>query len=155
LTSQLLQYFSSYVLITGCVKYNSVTGACMECGASQFLDASINSPYKCTNTCNALTSVIILDNLDGAVNICGVATNYLPMIGLQTLINTGPTGITTTLNCGYATRVSVTALTTNQNLNTALITTASTTAEATTSYVCVSPLNLISQTGYNTYYPVL
>lgn len=60
---------STFKYIPGCAKYNS-NNECMECGKNTpFLDLYAARGQFCRATCPTNHS-IILDNLDGRVNIC-------------------------------------------------------------------------------------
>jgi hypothetical protein len=110
LNGQLTSYIaSSFVTVTGCVKYDKTSGVCIECGGNfPFLDLLTAATPACIATCIAANQMIIIDNWDGRVNLCVTTTYMAPMIGLRSEAETG-NNIGTF--CQYAARV---AFTTNQ-----------------------------------------
>ncbi len=46
-------------------------GECLECAATYYIDLTVASPTSvCKSTCDTATNTIVLDNLDGRVNLC-------------------------------------------------------------------------------------
>lgn len=76
---------AAYTKVEGCVKY-SQDNKCLECGNTLPYLIIANVGVSCSATCddtNALGvgSAIILDNLDGRVNICVFRNVLGPMTG--------------------------------------------------------------------------
>jgi len=78
MNSQLHSAVTSFAVVTDCVKYSSA-GKCFECGnQSRYLLTANNT---CSPVCANDTSAIVLDNLDGRVNICVTRTLMKTMTG--------------------------------------------------------------------------
>lgn len=103
-------YLTNYMLVpytnvTNCVRYNSFS-ECLECAATFFLDltSSNSATTPCIAACDLTTTkAIIIDNLDGRVNICVDASYIYPLngygIAATALANFG---------CNYIARVKIT-----------------------------------------------
>ena len=77
-------------------------GECLECAATYYIDLTVASPTSvCKSTCDTATNTIVLDNLDGRVNLCVADAIMKTMTGMSVSVNSADYG------CKYATRINM------------------------------------------------